>query len=155
MEQMALDFPTVYHVQTIRLQVVREREVPFMADRICGPQKAARLARDFLGRPDREHLLEICLNAQNMPVAIHVVSVGELSQAPVHPREVFKAAILANSAGIILAHNHPSGDPLPSNSDIQATKRLVECGELLGVQVLDHIVLGEPDFTSMKDAGLI
>ena len=86
-----------------------------------------------------------------MPLGFHVCSVGTVGSALVHPREVFKIAILANAAAVILVHNHPSGDPLPSGEDKQITKRIKEAGELMGISVLDHVILGDERFYSFAD----
>jgi DNA repair protein RadC len=108
----------------------------------------------FLQETDREQFLLLCLNAKNEPTAIHTVSVGSLDASIVHPRDVYKTAILANSAAVIVAHNHPSGDPTPSNQDLEVTKRLQEAGELLGIAVLDHIIVGtEGAYVSLREGG--
>jgi DNA repair protein RadC len=96
----------------------------------------------------------LCLNTKNKVAGAHIISQGSLSASIVHPREVFKAALLNNSASIILAHNHPSGDPEPSREDVETTKRLVEAGEILGIRVLDHVIIGE-QYLSMKEEGLM
>jgi len=83
------------------------------------------------------------------------VTVGSLDSSLVHPREVFKNAIRRSSAFVILAHNHPSGDPQPSQEDIRVTRRLVEAGELVGIRVLDHIIIGDGRFASLKQEGVI
>jgi len=106
---------------------------------------------------DRETFWCLMLNGKNVVVGLHVVSVGSLTAALVHPREVFKAAMLANAAAIILVHNHPSGDPTPSGEDRSLTKRLCQVGDLVvGIRVLDHIVLGDGGkFCSLADEGLL
>lgn len=114
---------------------------------------AATLLRTYLGGADRESFVVVVLDRKNRPIAINTASMGSLTTSIVHPREVFKAAILANGASIILGHNHPSGDVQPSIEDTQITKRLVEAGKLLGIPVLDHIIvstLGE-DYYSYSD----
>ena len=88
-------------------------------------------------------------------IGIEETSRGSLTTTILHPREVFKSAILANAASIILVHNHPSGDPTPSREDIEITKRLQRAGHLLGIKVLDHIVIGREKYVSMKDDGYI
>lgn len=96
----------------------------------------------------------LTLNMKNMVVGMHVISIGSLNAAIVHPRDVFKAAMMNNAATIVCFHNHPSGDPTPSPEDIQITKRLCEAGEMLGIEVLDHIIVGSGDrYTSLKEAG--
>lgn len=107
-----------------------------------------------LQESDREQFFLICLNVKNEPTAIHTVSIGSLDSSIVHPRETFKAAVLANASSIIVAHNHPSGDPTPSQPDLEVTKRLQEAGELLGIPVLDHIIVGtEGAYVSLKEGG--
>jgi DNA repair protein RadC len=88
-------------------------------------------------------------------IAKETISIGSLSASIVHPRELFKAAIKRSSASIIVAHNHPSGNPIPSSEDIQITKRLVESGNIIGIDVLDHIIIGGNQFYSLKEQGLI
>ena len=121
--------------------------------------KAQRVIRDLIGGNDREEFVALFLDAKNRVMSVHTVAVGSLSLCIVHPREVFKAAILANAAGIIVAHNHPSGDPTPSREDRELTDRLCEAGRILGVAVLDHIIVGaessdgHPSYTSFADNG--
>lgn len=95
----------------------------------------------------------LCLSTKNRVIAYHEVSRGTLDATLVHPREVFKAALLANAASVILAHNHPSGDPTPSPDDAALTARLATAGTLLGVPVLDHLVIGDGRTFSFRDAG--
>ena len=102
---------------------------------------------------DRECFLTLYLDNKNHPIGTHMVSVGSLSASLVHPREVFKAAILTNAAAIVLIHNHPSGSPVPSAEDRRITTRLREAGELVGITVLDHVIVGDEDFYSFADAG--
>ena len=104
---------------------------------------------------DREQFIIACLNTKNEPINITVVSVGSLNKAIVHPREVFKTAILSNAASVMAFHNHPSGDTTPSDQDIQLTHRLVEAGELLGIKLLDHLIIGGGSFTSLKEKGYL
>ena len=102
-----------------------------------------------------ERFIALALSTKNHVIAVLPVSSGSLNASIVHPRELFQRAILANCASLIVAHNHPSGDPTPSPEDIALTRKLVEAGELLDVPVLDHIVLGYARFTSFKEKGLI
>src|SRR5690625_3972011 len=96
----------------------------------------------------------MCLNTKNNVVAVHRCHVGSLNSTLIHPREMFKSAILNNVASVIVAHQHPSGDPTPSIEDISVTKRLIEAGKLLGIEVLDHLVANnESKFTSLKEKG--
>ena len=102
----------------------------------------------------REHFVVIFLNARNQVIKKEEVAVGTLNASLVHPREVFYGAIGSSAAGVILAHNHPSGDITPSGEDIELTRRMVDAGEIIGIEVLDHIVLGKDRFLSMKEAEL-
>ena len=95
------------------------------------------------------------LDGKNRIVSCNTVSVGSINQSIVHPREVFKSAILANSTAVLLAHNHPTGDPVPSPEDIQITRRLKEAGDVLGIKVLDHIIVGEDCYLSFVERGLL
>ena len=97
----------------------------------------------------------LVLNTKNKIVAVHEVSRGTLNASMVHPREVFKPAVLHNAAAIICFHNHPSGEPKPSKEDIETTNRLVEAGKIMGIEVLDHIIVGDDKYTSLKEMGVI
>ncbi|WP_145414892.1 JAB domain-containing protein [Paenibacillus xylanexedens] len=143
-------------VQVIGLRVVREApSFLYPGRKIRKPQDAADLFRQFIGECDREAFSILCLNTKNEPTAIHTVSTGTLNASLVHPRETFKLAILSNSAAIIACHNHPSGAPDPSPQDIELTERLRDSGCLLGIDLLDHIILGNENFISMKEKALM
>lgn len=103
----------------------------------------------------KEHFLCLYLNARNQVVHKEVVSIGSLSASIVHPREVFQVALHHAVASLILAHNHPSGDVSPSKDDIELTRRLVKAGQLMGIEVLDHIIIGPEEFLSLKERGLM
>ena len=100
---------------------------------------------------DKEHLYILHLNTKNTLQSINLLSVGTINSGLVCPREVFKSALLANATSIIIAHNHPSGDPTPSKEDILTTKRLLEAGRLLGINVLDHVIVGNGDYYSIRE----
>lgn len=102
-----------------------------------------------------ENLWMITLDVKNNITGIFTVSTGSLNSSIVHPREVFKRAMLQNAASIIICHNHPSGDPAPSKEDIGITKRLYEAGRILGIELLDHIIAGDNSYTSLKEKGFI
>jgi DNA repair protein RadC len=119
------------------------------------PQEAAALMIPELGDLDREHFKAILLNTKNGIVKVVTVAVGSLNAALVHPRELFKAAVVASAAGIILVHNHPTGSPEPSAEDTELTLRFVKCGELMGIELVDHIIVGGSTFVSMRERGLI
>ena len=100
---------------------------------------------------DREHFSILLLNSRNQVMGREVVSVGSLDASIVHPREIFKNPIKRSAASIVLVHNHPSGDPTPSDDDLEVTKRIVEAGRLLGIHVLDHVVIARSSFVSMRE----
>lgn len=115
------------------------------------PRESASALMTFLQDQPGEVFAILCLSTKHRVIAYHEVSRGTLDATLVHPREVFKAALLANAAAIILFHNHPSGDPTPSGDDVQLTRRLVDAGTLLGVDVLDHIIVGDGRYYSFKE----
>lgn len=104
---------------------------------------------------DREHFKVIHLNTKNQVLKVETAAIGILSSSPVHPREVFKEAVRASSAALILAHNHPSGDPTPSQDDLLLTARLKQAGEIMGIPILDHVIFGDQRYYSLKEHGHI
>ena len=96
-----------------------------------------------------------CVNTKNEIANLTVAHIGSLNSSIVHPREVFKTAILSNAASIICAHNHPSGNPEPSKEDVDVTKRLIEAGKILGIDLLDHLVIGDGRYVSLKEKGYV
>jgi len=122
---------------------------------ITNPEDAVKLVKNRLKGKKKEYFLAILLDSRNQPVNIAQISIGSLNVSIVHPREVFKEAISASAASLILVHNHPSGDATPSDEDIQITRRLKESGEIVGVDVFDHIIIAGNDFTSLKAQGII
>lgn len=119
------------------------------------PEAAFRFLRPEARRLDREHLWRVDIDTRSRVLGFEVVSIGTLSASLVHPREIMKGALLANAAGIILAHNHPSGDCSPSPEDRDATQRVRRACELMGVPLIDHIVIGGDKFYSFKGSGLL
>lgn len=139
--------PPVYRVQLVR-------EKGGSKTGIEGPEHVAQVLSRYLEHADREHFVALMLDAKNRIIGIHTVSVGTLFCAVVSPREVFKAAILANAASVIVAHNHPSGDVTPSPEDIQVTRTIQQAGKLLEIEVLDHVIVGENGtWSSLKRLG--
>jgi len=106
-------------------------------------------------RLKKEHFLAYLLDARNVVIAEETISVGTLTMAVVHPREVFEPAVRHSAAGIVLVHNHPSGDSTPGDDDRRLTKRLVEAGKLMGIEILDHVIVTQNGYTSLKALGLI
>lgn len=135
----------------VRVQLVKEHAVDYYVGSSIGhPDELAAVTRAVLAGADREHFVVLHLNTKNKVVSLEVIAVGTLSAVLVHPREVFKGALLANANAIALAHNHPSGDPTPSEGDTQLTQRLIAAGNMLDIPVLDHIILGSDTFVSLK-----
>lgn len=120
---------------------------------LLNPGKVAKLVRSKLKDYSKEHFYLIALDSRNW--SIHEVSLGTLNSSIVHPREAFAEAIKSKAASVIIVHNHPSGDPEPSKDDLEITKRLVEAGKILGIEVTDHIIVAENKFLSFKEQGLI
>ena len=122
---------------------------------VRSPENAAALVMEEMRHLDREHFWALLLNTKNQVLARETISIGTLNFSAIHPRELFKSAIKRSAAGIILVHNHPSGDPAPSKQDIEATGRLVEAGNIIGINILDHLVIGDNKFASLKAMGLL
>lgn len=122
---------------------------------INDPGKVSDFIREQIGEENREHFSILGINNKNMVVIYHNVSVGTATESIVHPREVFTAAILSGCSGIIITHNHPSGNLTPSKQDIEVTKRITEAGKVLGIPLIDHIIVGfdNPGYYSMKENG--
>ena len=122
---------------------------------IKNPQSVVKAIRASIKDKAKEHFKLILLDTRNKIIGISTISIGTLNAGLVHPREIFKEAIIHNSASVVLAHNHPSGDPEPSDEDLTITKRLVKSGKILGIEVIDHIIIGKTNFSSFKERGLI
>ncbi|HZK37850.1 MAG TPA: DNA repair protein RadC [Clostridia bacterium] len=123
--------------------------------KIQGPEDISNLLMEEMRYLNKEIFNIILLNTKNNVIAIENISIGSLNASIVHPREVFNIAIKRSSSAIILAHNHPSGDPKPSMEDINITKRLIEAGTIIGINVLDHIIIGDGIYFSMKEKEII
>ncbi len=134
-----------------RLAALSEEAKPV----IHSPQDVANLLLPELRDVKKEHFKAILLDTKNQVLKIVTVSVGTLDSSLVHPREVYKDAILASAASLIVAHNHPSGDPTPSAEDKRVTQRLAEAGQIVGIDLLDHIIIGDNRWVSLKERGLL
>ena len=127
----------------------------------CGSQKQrirdSRQVADLLAQEmmseKREFFMTLNLNTKMQVESKSVISIGSIDSAPVHPREVFGPAIRRGAAAVVVAHNHPSGDPSPSPQDIEVTRRLIKASEILGIRLIDHVIVGNGSFTSMKNEG--
>lgn len=118
------------------------------------PQDVPGLFMEEMRHLEKEEFRVLLLDTKNHVLGFELCSVGSLSSSIVHPREVFKAAVRRAAAGVVLVHNHPSGDPTPSREDIEVTRRLVEAGKLIGIDVLDHIIIGDNRYVSFREQGI-
>lgn len=142
-------------IKIVSLKMVRESSLRSQYGKISTPDDVKMMIMELIGNNDREHFGIICIDTKNIPTHINIVSVGTLNSSMVHPREVFKAAILSNSASVILFHNHPSGNTSPSKTDVDITERLVEVGRIIGIEVIDHVIVSDEEFMSMKEKNLM
>ncbi len=144
-------------VPIYRVTLVREGKIPTYESRIRSSATAHTVLQEYLDGADREHFVVMLLDRKNAVLGLNTVSIGSLTASVVHPREVFKPALLSTACSVILSHNHPSGDPLPSQEDRVLTARLVQAGKLLGISVLDHIIVGDGSqkYFSFADEGLL
>lgn len=152
------------HTKTFRIKVIKpvfsreviREELPEYIDtkRFTSPQQVFEMFRDLI-LETKEHFLCLHLDGKNRIICLDRVAVGSLNQCVVHVREVMKSALLSSAAAIILVHNHPSGDPAPSGEDLAITKRLKETGDLIGIPVLDHIIVGDGQYLSFAEKGLM
>lgn len=140
-------------VNIVSLRMIKEGSVLYKNRTIRSPHDSVDLIKTFVEDLDREAFVVLALNMKNQPTNIQIASLGSLNASIVHPREVMKMAILSNAASIIVFHNHPSGNPTPSPEDIAVTKRLADAGKIIGIDLLDHIIIGENTFLSLKEKG--
>jgi DNA repair protein RadC len=136
-----------------RREMVREDAPAWVSMRFTSPRQVFEMFND-LRLEAKEHFISLHLDGKNRIVCFDRVSIGSLNQSIVSPRELFKTACIASSAGLILAHNHPTGDPTPSREDLDITRRIVEAGDLLGIKVLDHVIIGD-SYLSFVEQGLL
>ncbi|WP_291560156.1 MULTISPECIES: RadC family protein [unclassified Clostridium] len=144
--------------QLIALSEISKRFKTFKSGdeyRITSAKSAAEYVMEDMRYLKKEYLKLIMLNSKNVVISVKHISVGSLNSSIVHPREVFLEAIKNSSASIIICHNHPSGDPTPSKEDISITNRLKECGKILGIEVLDHIIIGNGIYVSLKERAFL
>ena len=143
---------TTRRVAAMRIELVRERGVTYPGTGyIDSPESLAAVARAFIGNADREVFVAVYLTTKHRIAAVEATATGTLNSTLVHPRELFKGALLANAAAVGLAHNHPSGDPAPSPEDLTLTAQLLAAGEVLGIRVIDHVVLGDLGHVSIRE----
>ena len=142
------------NVQVVHLQMVKDDEIVYGSRRMDNPREVAELMKEFLGDVDRECLVVCGTDVKMKPVYIQTVAMGSVSYCPVSIPDIFKAALLANALNLLLFHNHLSGDVTPSRDDLLITERVRRSGELLGIHLLDHIILGDRgEFYSLREDG--
>lgn len=139
-------------VDIVSLRMVKDGSVLYKER---SPQDGYKLFKQFLGELDSEYFVVMCLDVKNQPTAINVCHIGSLNTSIVHPREVMKIAIMYNSASIIVLHNHPSNNPSPSKEDIDVTTRLKEARIIFGIELMDHWIVCEDSFISLKEKGYL
>jgi len=141
------------HIPLVSLRIVRDGSVPYGAASVQSSKAIFDLFRQLAEDLDREAVWLACLDTKNRLACLSQISLGSLSASIVHPREVIKLALLSNAAGMILVHNHPSGDPTPSAEDRAVTARIGEAAKLMGIRFLDHLIVGDGRFYSFCDQG--
>ena len=146
-----------YRLKTFRVQFVAEPDFYPTGSPCRASDDVERIARSIYGTldADKEHFLLLAMNNKNRVNGFKVISTGSLTASLVHPREVWRAALHLCAAAVVFVHNHPSGDPAPSQEDIELTRRLKETADVLGIRVLDHVVLGNERFFSFSDRGML
>ncbi|WP_028390167.1 JAB domain-containing protein [Bacillus cihuensis] len=144
-------------IEVVRIKQEIRESSEFSSYRIASPGDAQELAVSYIAdEEDREVFLVMMLNTKNQVIGLHRASIGSLNASIVHPRDVLKSAVLNNAASIIVAHQHPSGDPTPSREDIEVTKRLAEAGKIIGIEVLDHVIVTHTGkHVSLKEKGYL
>jgi DNA repair protein RadC len=147
-------------ISIFRVALVKDKRVSFEQCQLISSKQSQPLIRKLIetqGQPDREQFCVILLNAKNEIIGLNIVSTGNLSSAPVHPREALKPAILSNASAMILSHNHPSGDLFPSPEDIAITTRIVQASRIMGIQVHEHLIISMHDdsYFSFADHGIM
>jgi DNA repair protein RadC len=143
------------YVPNIQISMVKEIFVSNTTYNCSEAVAQSEIVEKELRNSDREKFICLHFNVKNQIISYEVVSIGSISSSIVHPREVFKAAILANAASVLFTHNHPSGNTEPSLDDIEITKRLCKAGGILGINVLDHLIITNSDYLSFRQKGLI
>lgn len=145
------------NISFLNLKVVKETSGRYdVRKKIQSPNDIFNIAQNVIRCNEyaEENLWLITLDTKNNITGIFTVSTGSLNSSIVHPREIFKRAVLQNAASIIICHNHPSGDPAPSQEDINITKRIYDAGKILGIELLDHVIIGDNEYTSLKEKGV-
>ena len=144
-----------YRLPRYRVTLVREGSVSNSNNHIRTPQDVMDVLSTEYDNAVVKMAQMLALDTKNKIIGIFTISTGSLNASIIHPRDIFQRAILSNAASVILAHNHPSGDPTPSSEDTELTKKLVDAGKILDIPILDHVVIGDGKFVSLKERGII
>lgn len=142
----------MYELKGVCVRLCEDRSL-YSTSPISCPEDLVGLLISEMKTYDREHVLLVCLNSRNQPINVSTVAIGGLSGAAFEVASIYKTALLSNAKCIMLAHNHPSGDPSPSDDDFNVTRKIREAGELLGIMLLDHIVVGNGNYYSFAEGG--
>ncbi len=142
-------------IKRVRLKQVCDGRIRFSVDRISRPRDVYDAVLPFYRGADREILSALCLDAQNQPTCFNVASIGALNTTRTRPADILKAAILSNALGLVLIHNHPSGELEPSPEDIEFTRAIQRACELVGIDLYDHLIVTDDGFTSFRERGLL
>ena len=142
-------------VKRVRLKQVCDGRIRFSVERVSRPQDVYDAVLPYYRGADREILSVLCLDAQNQPNCFNVASIGALNTTRTRPAEILKAAILSNALGLVLIHNHPSGELEPSPEDIEFTRAVQRACELVGIDLYDHLIVTDDGFTSFRERGLL
>lgn len=143
---------TNYELKLVKLQSQRIPET-----KLTSCSSAANFIKEYIGIHEKaeEEIYLICLDTKNKVIGVFLISKGTINETIMSPRDIFKRALLLNSKNILVTHNHPSGDATPSPQDVNVTKRVKEAGDILGIALLDHIIIGDKSYVSLKDKGVI
>lgn len=142
-------------VNIVSVRLVKEASMMYRKRRVGSPHDAYIIFKEFLEDLDREALVVLSLDNKNQPTSINTAHIGNINSSIISMSCVMRVAILSNAASIMVAHNHPSGCPEPSQQDIEVTKRLSEASELMGIRLLDHLIIGEESFISLREQDMI
>jgi DNA repair protein RadC len=144
--------------QQIKVKSLEIREIEYSYDKrpkISDMDDVIKAVKPLIANQNKEFFIALYLNTKNGIIKQEVVSIGSLSANVVHPREVFRTACMLSASSIIVAHNHPSGDPAPGREDIEITKKLAEAGKMIGIELLDHVILGQDRNYGFKESGML
>ncbi len=142
----------------IKIKSLEVREIEYTYDKrpkISGMDDVIKAVKPMIADPNKEFFMALYLNTKNGILKQEVISIGSLNANIVHPREIFKTACMISASSIIVAHNHPSGDPSPSREDIDLTKKLVESGKMIGIEILDHVIIGYDKNYGFRESGVL